>query len=120
MSYFLMKSLHLVSIVFLVCSIGLLICAFSSDSLKHLRKFGFMLHGIAWATVFGTAYGLVEIMNLHVNFPAWAKLKFVALILLGVLAAFIKRKPKYVVLHFMVALILCTAAVVLAVYKPAL
>lgn len=119
MSYFLMKSLHLASIVFLVLSLGLLICAYASESLKHLRKIGFMLHGLSWIMVFGTAYGLVEIMNLHGdNFPVWGKLKFLALILLGLLAAFIKRKPRFIALHFLIVFILCFIAIVLAVYKP--
>lgn len=118
MDYSLFKILHLLSIVALGVSFGVLLCGLWQGSKNSLRKWGFIGHGVSWLMVFITAYGLVGALNMHLNFPGWAKAKTLIFVLLGIYVFVAKKTPRFIALHTTIILGLCTLAISLAVMKP--
>lgn len=120
MDYLMMKSFHLVSVVALIMSFGIIITGNTIVGNGKIKKLGYMTHGISWLCVLGSAFGLVDILSLHENFPNWAKGKFYAFLILGAWGYSVKKKPKKIHFHILIVFFLSSIAVVLAVYKPTL
>lgn len=118
MEYLTYKTLHIISIAALVVSLGFIIGGCWIGGKNALRKWGFITHGISWILVFVTAFKLVGVLGMHENFPSWAQAKTACWILLGLVAFTIKKKPKFVAIHYGVILILSSVAIGLAVLKP--
>jgi hypothetical protein len=118
MEYLSYKVLHIISIAALIISFGILIAGCYIGGKNALKKWGFITHGISWLAVFFTAFKLVGILNMHANFPGWAKAKFLCFLLLGIGVWAIKKKPQWLAVHYVVVFTLCSIAIGLAVVKP--
>lgn len=119
MEYLIYKTLHLISIAALVVSLGFVIAGCWFEGKNKFRKWGFIGHGVSWLLVIITAFQLVSVMGLHVNFPDWAKLKTLCWLILGVIVFSIRKKPKLVGFHYGIIFVLSSVAIGLAVLKPA-
>ncbi|MFS4457936.1 hypothetical protein [Bdellovibrio sp. HCB2-146] len=119
MSFAFYKTFHLASIFALFMSFGLIVlaCTFAT-TVGRYKKFAFALHGTSWLLVFASAFGLVEMMGLGENFPAWAHAKTGIWFLLGASAFLIKFRPKWVLFHISLTWALGLAAIWFVVYKP--
>lgn len=119
MDYFTYKVLHLTGLILMFASFGLILVALAvGDVGNRMRKLGFVLHGISWLTVFVTAFGLVNTLGMHTNFPNWARAKTAIWVLLGVGAWVCRKKVQWTYANLFVVSALGVTAIWLAVVKP--
>ncbi|AHI05713.1 hypothetical protein BDW_06035 [Bdellovibrio bacteriovorus W] len=119
MDYLFFKTAHIISIVFLLLSFVFILFSRSTVEVKpKVRKYSFMLHGVAWLLVFITAFGLVSSLGLGKEFPGWAKMKTYIWIFLGIGAIFLAKKPQWNKWVLPLLMLAGCGAIWLAVYKP--
>ncbi len=115
MDYLLFKCLHLVSLVALFVSFGMILCT-NRNSL--LSRSVVAIHGVSWLLVLYTAHRLVAVLGLEANFPDWALAKTGIWILIGVCALLGRWKSQWRGPSAILGSLLGGAAVYLAVFKP--
>lgn len=120
MNYIHYKVLHLISIVLLFLSLGMIVVsARGPHQSKSKKNLMYVFYGLAWLAVFVTSLGLVSVMGLHENFPTWGKLKTYIWLTIGLMPLIFWKWPKYKTALSVVTLILGFAAITLAVSKSA-
>lgn len=119
MNYEFYKTIHYISLAGLVVSLILIIFTQSQkDTYKNQRKTFFIFHGLSWLLLFISAFGLVSALDLHANFPNWARAKTLIWILLGFSPLLFKKLSRFTVMNTFIVSLLMSIAIYLAVYKP--
>lgn len=114
------KFLHILSILMVMLSFGVLIArARLAPENTSLRKFGSIISGIGLLLLLVSGFGLLA--KVHTNtFHPFVIAKIVIWVAFGGLTAVLSRKPQLSMPLFWVTLILGVAAAYLGIYKPGL
>ncbi len=119
MSYNFYKVLHLVGIFMILIGTGAVIAAVvAGDSLKRIRKLGFITKGIGLLVAFVAGFGLLAKLGVGMSFPGWALVKIGIWMIIAAFSYFIIRKPAWSGIFWWSSLLLASVAGYLAIYKP--
>src|SRR5947209_5307311 len=105
---------HVLHVISLFVLLGYTFYAFGAP--PETRKRVLMITGIATVLVLVTGIGMV--MELHLGFPGWVIVKLVCWLGLAALAGFGYRRREKVSLWIILAVALCSVALVMVYYKP--
>lgn len=113
MSYEFYKVLHLVGLVTLFLSLGVL--AFIP---LERRKPYVILHGIATVVMLVAGFGLLARLQMIQGWGAWVHGKLAIWLVLGLTPIILRRKPNLALPVLVLSIALGTVAAYLAIYKP--
>lgn len=117
MSYEFYKLAHVIAVLFLFTSLGVLVATAGSPS-APLRRAASIAHGVALALIFIAGFGLLAKLGYFGAIPAWAYLKMVVWAVLALAVVPLKRKPEWAPALWFVIPAVGGVAVWLAVAQP--
>jgi hypothetical protein len=117
MSYEFYRVLHVVGIVFLFTSLGVL-AAIGGSADARLRKLAAIIHGVAVAVILTAGFGLLARLEMFGGFPPWIWIKLGIWVVLAVAVLPLRRKPELASWLLLALPLLGGIAAWLAVSKP--
>lgn len=119
-SYETYKIIHLIAIVLLFSGlVGLLTVQMSGGALVgRVRTMVFASHGIGFALLLISGFGLTARLGLVGNLPGWVWAKIGIWLILGGAISVVKRKGMIGLPLFLTLIALFTATAVIAITKP--
>lgn len=120
MTYEFYKTLHFMSLIILFFSFGVIFLGmiFKDQLSKGHRLLGFIGHGVGLFFLLLSGFGMAARLQIFGDWPAWMTTKLGIWVVLGILAAMLKRMPKHRNQLLIVIIALGFSAVYLAVNKP--
>lgn len=117
MTYEFYNVAHVIGVLFLFSSLGVLAATAGSTS-APLRKLASIAHGVSLALIFVAGFGLLARLGYFGAIPPWAYLKMVMWAVLGVAVVPLKRKPEWAPVLWLLMPVVGGIAVWLAVVQP--
>ena len=117
MTYEFYNVAHVIGVLFLFSSLGVLAATAGSTS-APLRKLASIAHGVALAVIFIAGFGLLARLGHFGAIPTWAYLKMAMWALLGLAVVPLKRKPEWAPILWLLMPVIGGIAVWLAVTQP--
>jgi hypothetical protein len=117
MSYQFYNVAHVIGVLFLFSSLGVLAATAGSAS-APLRRLASIAHGVSLALIFVAGFGLLARLGYFGSIPLWAYLKMALWAVLGLAVLPLKRKPEWAPALWGVMPVIGGLAVWLAVYQP--
>jgi hypothetical protein len=117
MSYEFYKLAHVIAVLFLFTSLGVLAATAGSPSAR-LRRMASIAHGVALALIFIAGFGLLAKLGYFGAIPAWAYLKMAVWAVLALAVVPLKRKPEWAPALWLLMPAVGGFAVWLAVTQP--
>lgn len=85
------KFLHLISIVAIILSFGLIIGHYKNNNTKN--KAYHILHGISLSFILISGFGMLAKLSIHWPWPLWVGIKTLVWLSMGGIVILFKRKP---------------------------
>ena len=117
MSYEFYNVVHVIGVLLLYLSLGVLVGTSEATS-APLRRLASIAHGVALAIVFVAGFGLLARLGHFGSIPLWAYLKMTMWALLALIVVPIKRKPQWAAALWLAMPVIGGVAVWLAVSQP--
>ena len=117
MSYQTYTVIHVVGVIFLFSALGAL-AGTAGSTHSVLRRTASIAHGVALALIFVAGFGLLARLGFLGSIPAWAWAKRTLWAALGAVVVPLKRRPEWAPLLWVAMPVLGGVAAWLAITKP--
>jgi hypothetical protein len=117
MSYEFYRVVHVVGVLFLFSTFGVLAASAGSSS-SRLRKVASITHGVALTVIFVAGFGLLARLEYFGNIPIWGYLKMVLWAALGLAVVAFKKRPEWAPALWIAMPVLGGLAAWLAINQP--